>query len=252
MLTDPFSAHAEAVRTLRTNIEFTNLQTRARMIMVTSAVEQEGKSTTAANLAIAFARAGARVILVDLDLRRPFLHRFFDHHSRPGITDVVLGQVELADALFEVPVSVTGPTPRSRIRWRRPQAAPEAQTHSLGVLPAGQLPPNPGDLVGSHALAEILADVREQADVVIVDSPPLLHVSDAVTLSNVMDAMIIVSRMDVARRDMLSEVHRLLAICPTVKLGFVLTGADREESAYGYGGYYYRTHADDDPRLTAR
>ena len=114
MLADPFGRDAEAIRTLRTNLEFANLEPQARTIMVTSAVEQEGKSTTAANLAVAFTRTGARVILVDLDLRRPFLHRFFDHHSRPGITDVVRGQVELADALFEVAVSVTAPVPPSR------------------------------------------------------------------------------------------------------------------------------------------
>jgi Mrp family chromosome partitioning ATPase/capsular polysaccharide biosynthesis protein len=254
MLADPFGPHAEAVRTVRTNLEFANLETHARMIMVTSAVEQEGKSTTSANLAVAFSRAGARVILVDLDLRRPFIHRFFNHHSRPGITDVARGQVELADALFEVPVGVTVPAPSKPTgsAKTRPRAAAATKMQSLGVLPAGQLPPDPGEFVGTQALADVLADVRERADVVIVDSPPLLHVSDAVTLSTSVDAMIVVTRIDVVRRDMLSELHRVLAICPTVKLGFVLTGADHEDGAYGYGGYYYRKHADDDPRLAAR
>jgi len=254
MLADPFSPHAEAVRALRTNLEFANLQTQARTIMVTSAVEQEGKSTTAANLALALTRAGERVILVDLDLRRPFLHRFFDHSSRPGITDVVLGHVELADALFEVAVSAETPTKKlSRLLWWRSRATHETQTQSLGVLPAGQIPPDPGEFVGTEALAATLADLRELADVVIVDSPPILHVSDALRLTTAVEAMIVISRIDVARRDMLAELHRLLAACPAVKLGFVLTGADREEgSAYGYGGYYYGKHTQDDPRLAAR
>jgi Mrp family chromosome partitioning ATPase len=252
MLADPFSPDAEAIRTLRTNVEFANLQTQARMIMVTSAVEQEGKSTTAANLAVAVARTGARVILVDLDLRRPFLHRFFDHHSRPGITDVALGQVELADALFEVPVGLAVAPKRTGSSRKRPGATPERQTHSLGVLPAGQLPPDPGEFVGTQALAATLAEVRELADVVIVDSPPVLHVSDALVLANVVDAMIVVSRIDVLRRGMLAELHRLLALCSAVKLGFVLAGANHEEGAHAYGGYYYRTQTENDPRSAAR
>lgn len=253
MLADPFGRDAEAIRTLRTNLEFANLEPQARTIMVTSAVEQEGKSTTAANLAVAFTRTGARVILVDLDLRRPFLHRFFDHHSRPGITDVVRGQVELADALFEVAVSVTAPVPPKPTRSpnSRSKAAPAMQMQSLGVLPAGQLPPDPGEFVGTQALAATLADLRDQADIVIIDSPPLLHVSDALTLSTAVDGMIVVSRIDVVRRNMLAELHRLLAMCSAPKLGFVLTGADHEEGGYGYGGYY-RTYTENDPRLAAR
>src|SRR5206468_12376289 len=130
---DPY---AEAVRTLRTNVEFANLQPQARTIMVTSALEREGKSTTAANIAVAFARAGDRVILVDLDLRRPFLHCFFDHESRPGITDVVLGQVDLTDALFEVGITATGDqSPRWRRRDKTAPPTTAIRLQALGVLP---------------------------------------------------------------------------------------------------------------------
>jgi Mrp family chromosome partitioning ATPase/capsular polysaccharide biosynthesis protein len=253
MLSDPFGPDAEAFRTLKANVEFANREAHARMIMVTSAVEQEGKSTTAANLAVAFTRAGARVILVDLDLRRPFLHRFFDHPGGPGVTDVVHGQVELPDALFEVPVTVTPPASRKTAGSagrRGPRAAALTKLLSLSVLPAGRAPLDPGEFVGTRALADVLADVRERADIVIVDSPPLLHVSDAATLSTVVDAMIVVARIDVVRRNMLSELRRMLAICPAVKLGFVLTGAGREEGAYSYGGYYHRPPSRDEPRST--
>jgi len=252
MMSDPHSPHAESFRTLKANIEFANVEAQARMIMVTSAVEQEGKSTTAANLAVAFTRAGARVILVDLDLRRPFIHRFFDQPSWPGITDVVLGGVQLSDALFEVPVTQAVPASRKSgsAAKRRPRAVPLTKLLSLSVLPAGQLPLDPGEFVGTSALAEVLADAREQADVVIVDTPPILRVSDAMTLGTAVDAMIIVSRIDVVERGMLSELRRVLAASPTVKLGFVLTGADHEEGSYGYAGYYQRTQPHEEPWTT--
>ena len=281
MLADPSDPHAEAVRTLKRNVKFANLETRARTIMITSAVEREGKSTTAANLAVAFARAGDRVILVDLDLRRPFIHRFFDHESRPGITDVVLGQLELGDALFEVAItsggehrpaggggSRGGGTRIDRISWLRIRGGTTTLSASqtagspkrlgrtatgtplqpLGVLPAGQRLPDPGEFVGTQALAETLAEVSQHADVVVVDSPPLLPFSDALTLSMAVDAMIVVSRIDLVRRNMLTELNRILATCTAVKLGFVLTGAEHDESsAYGYKDYNYRQQADDDP-----
>ena len=240
MLAKPAGPHAEAIRTLRTNIEFANLETGARTMMITSAVDREGKSTTAANLAVAFARAGDRVILVDLDLRRPFLHNFFDHAGRPGITDVVLGEVDLADALFEVPIERSLEPRSRRARSKQTVTADGTGVHRLGVLPAGALPPDPGEFVRTQALAQTLVDLREIADIVIVDSPPLLPVSDALTLSTAVDAMIIVARLDVARRNILRELDRALASCPSVKLGFVLTGAEREEGyAYGYYGSHY-------------
>src|SRR5262249_24705901 len=121
---------------------------------------------------------------------------------------------------------------------KHPRAIYGAQARSLGVLPAGRPAPNPGEFVGTQTLAEIVSEVRDRADVVIIESPPLLHVSDATTLSTLVDAMIVVSRIGLARRDLMSELNRALAICSAPKLGFVLTGADREDGARSYGGYY--------------
>jgi polysaccharide biosynthesis transport protein len=233
MRVDPHGADAEPYRMLRTNLEFVNLDRAAKTIMLTSAVEQEGKSTTLANLAYAIARGGRRVVLVDLDLRRPFVGCFFDLSDRPGITDVALGRATLAEALVAIPL-------RTSVR---PQAVGRKELESSGgslrVLPSGSTTPDPGEFVATTAVARILTELREEADVVLIDSPPILHVGDAMTLSDKVEGLIVVVRLNLIRRNLLAELHRLLETAPTEKLGFVLTGAESEET-YGYAGYYYR------------
>jgi Mrp family chromosome partitioning ATPase len=238
MLEEPDGIQAEAFRVLRTNLEFTRMERSARTIMVTSAVEQEGKSTTISNLAVALARGGKRVILVDLDLRRPYVERFFDLDGAWGVTQVALGHVSLDEAL--TPLSLS--PPKRPTRRTADASDPNGNGHGHGallVLPAGPIPPNPGEFVGSKALDDILTQLRTQADVVLIDAPPLLHVGDALTLSAKVEGLILVARMNVVSKRMLEEVRRLLATSPAEKLGFVVTSADAEQG-YGYGsGYYY-------------
>lgn len=231
MIHQPRGVHAEAFRMLRTNLEFANLERGARTIMVTSALEREGKSTTIANLAVAAARAGRRVIVVDLDLRRPYIATLFGLDSRGGLTDVILGHVSLEDALMRPALSSDVGDLEIASNGRGDLEG------ILEVLPAGTLPPNPGEFVGSNALAELLARLRERADLVFVDSPPLLHVGDTLTLSGRVDALIVVARLSQLRRHSVSELARVLDASPAEKLGFVVTGAEAEE-AYGYGRYY--------------
>lgn len=244
MLEEPSSVPAEAFRVLRTNLEFSTLGHDVRTVMITSAVEQEGKSTTIANLAVALARSGQRVILVDLDLRRPYLHRFFDLGMRPGITQVVLGRATLSDALARVPIAQVA---KSNLP-PRPGATSNGNTvvrGQLAVLGAGPIPPDPGEFVSSAALESVLAQLRRVADIVLVDAPPLLHVGDALVLSAKVDAILLATRMERVRRPMLAEVRRMLEASPARVLGFVVTGADSEEGygygyGYGYGGYSSR------------
>ena len=225
MLHDEGGIQTEAYRKLRINLDFANLSIKARTIMVTSATEQEGKSTTVANLAVALAKAGRRVVLVDLDLRKPYLDRFFDLTGRPGMTDVALGHVTLDQAMWSIPI---------------PGADGGPGAGSLHVLPSGPMPPNPADLIESAVITEVLLDLAERADVVLLDSAPLLPVADGVVLSNKVDGMLVVVRASTIRRPVLAELQRVLTACPAAKLGFVLTGSDEGEGygyGYGYGGY---------------
>ena len=239
MLAEPNSVAAEPFRMLRTNLDFVRLDRDVKTIMVTSAVEAEGKSTTAANLAIALARAGQRVVLVDLDLRRPFIHRFFGLAARPGLTHVALGHASLDEAIAPVPLVVD--TAASGARGRNGNGTARVEG-VLEVLLAGPSPPNLGEFVGTRAVRDVLAELRERADVVIIDSAPLLVVGDAMALSGSVDGMILVTRMNVARRPLLRELERVLASAPTQKLGFVVTAAEASDE-YRYGNaYYYRSY----------
>jgi polysaccharide biosynthesis transport protein len=245
MRADPHSMQAEAFRTLRTNIEFVNLDVHARTIMITSAIQAEGKSTTVANLAIAFARMGKRVALVDLDLRRPFIDKFFDFGDRPGLTHVARGHFSLEAATLHVALNPDDDAVRVAVPAEANGHTNGTNGHGnleglLDVISSGPLPPDGGDFVGSKAVGELIGKLRERYDLVLIDSPPLLRVNDAIALSARVDAMIIVARLNTLRRPILKELGRVLDSIPTPKLGFVVTGLDssEEEYAYQYRGSY--------------
>jgi receptor protein-tyrosine kinase len=217
---------------LATNLDFVNLDRGASSIMITSASRGEGKSTTIANLAIAFARAGRRVALVDLDLRRPTLDRLFNLDRDLGVTHVALGRATLDDALIRIPVLDVD-------HGLAHASSNGAGPGYLDVLPCGSLPPNAAEFAGSHALSDVLAELSERADLILVDAPPILQVSDSMMLSAKMDGLLVVTRLPEIRRPVVEELRRVLETAPVVKLGFVVTGTGAGES-YGYGyGYQY-------------
>jgi polysaccharide biosynthesis transport protein len=243
MLDEAGSPRAEAFRVVRANLDFVTLDRDVRTIMVTSALQQEGKSTTIANVAIALARAGRRVVLVDLDLRRPVLARFFSLNG-PGLTQVALGQVPLEEAL--TPVGLSDPPALGRIARRRGGNRSGAVTRELlgqlEVLPSGPIPPDPGEFVSSPALGRILDALRERADVVLVDAPRALHVGDVIALSSRVDGIVVVARPKALRRRTLAELSRLLAPVRTRTLGFVVTGEGEGESGAAAGFISDRYH----------
>jgi capsular exopolysaccharide synthesis family protein len=233
MLASPSSPHAEAIRMLRANLEFTLMDSPARLILFTSATAEEGKSTTVANLAIALARTGKRIVLVDLDLRRPSLERFFDMPTTPGLTDVALGRVSLEASITRIDLGTGMPEQRSALAPTNGRG----ETGVLGVLASGPVPPAPGDFIETDRLERILGELRGAFDLVLVDSPPILRVGDAMALSNKADALVVVTRLNGVRRPMLDELRRLLETSSAPAVGCVVTGFEsgRKDDEYGFG-----------------
>lgn len=237
---EPHSPQAEAFRMLRTTVEFANLDLGARSILVTSAVQREGKSTTIANLAAAFAQSGRRVVLVDLDLRQPSLASFFRRVGQPGVAEVVRGEATLEDALLSVtmPEAELAQLPNGQEPGSTNGHALRAPT--LEVLTAGiRLPGDPSQFVTSRAVADLLEQLRERADLVLIDAPPVLAVGDAMMLSRQIDALLVVARVAAVPRPALQQLRRVLSTTSAPTLGLILTGSALAAS-YGYGPYGYK------------
>jgi len=213
---DPRSPRAESFRTLRTNLQFLDVGRTDRSFVVTSSIESEGKSTTGANLAIALADAGSRVLLVDADLRRPKVADYMGLEGAVGLTDVLIGRAELKDVIQQ---------------WGRGK---------LFVLPAGKIPPNPSELLGSARMTHFIGEFNREFDVVIYDSPPLLPVTDAAILAkNVGGAIIIVAAGRTHKNQLKGAVASLNNVGAPIS-GLVLTMLPTKgPDAYGYGHYGY-------------
>ena len=171
--------------------------------------------------------------LVDLDLRRPYLDRFFSLLHAEGITNVALGTIPLEQALHRIDLAVGGAVVERPGGARRRRTGTASRGRWTCSCP-GPLPPDPGEFVGTKRLAEILARLRAAYDLVIVDTPPLLRVGDAMTLSAHADGILVVTRLNVVRRPMLGELRRQLETAPAPKLGYVVTGSGGGDAA-GYG-----------------
>lgn len=242
MLEAPTSHSAEVFRLLRTNLTFANLEHNAKTILVTSAVPTEGKSTTVANLAVTLARTGSAVILVDLDLRRPSISGFFDIHPEIGITDVVLGASSLDDALLPVSFGTASDA--------EAQAFQARDTGSLRLLTRGWAPPDIGEFVGGKALPAILQQLRSEADFILIDSPPILSFGDALAVSESADALLVIARIGLLRRNVIRNLKDVLTAIPVRKLGVVATGCKETDHGYSYlYGYRYDTRETKLPRF---
>lgn len=216
-LYDNASSGAEAYRTLRTNLIFSQSVQTLRSIVVTSASPSEGKTTTAANLAVSFAQQGMRVLIVDCDLRRARLHKMFSIPREPGLTEFILGHADQDTVVKET--SVTG----------------------LYVLASGQLPPNPAELLGGNRMRTALATLSGSFDLIVLDTPPLLAASDAAILATVADGVVLVVRAGVTEIEAGQQAIAQLASVGARVVGAVLN--DPDEKVQSYGGYYKYDYA---------
>ncbi|HLM22063.1 MAG TPA: polysaccharide biosynthesis tyrosine autokinase [Propionibacteriaceae bacterium] len=223
MRDEPLAAPSEAVRRLRTNLQFIDVTNRPRSIVISSSIPGEGKSTIAMNLAVSMADTGARVILVDADLRRPSMREYFGIEDSVGLTTVLIGRADVEDVVQ--PLGTT----------------------TLDLLPVGQIPPNPSEVLGSPAMAGLLDRLTESYDTVLLDSPPLLPVTDAAVLTKLAGGALVVVGADRIHRPQLQEALASLETAGAHVLGIVINKIDRREvgtySAY-YGGGYAFTGSD--------
>ena len=222
------SPQAEAFRALRTNLQFVDVDHRPQSIVVTSALPREGKSTVAANLAVALAEAGTAVALVEADLRHPALAERMGLASSAGLTDVLIGRATIGDTIQRF-----------------------GSTGKLWVLTSGSLPPNPSELLGSQQMRTVLEELK-RVTVVIIDTPPLLPVTDAAVLAALTDGALLVTAVGSTRREQVRQAVQRLETVGGRLLGVVANrastrGSDAYAYAYGYGYAAKGRHRTDEP-----
>ena len=232
---DPQSTLAETYRTLRTNIEFVTVEKGAKCLMVTSSMHFEGKSTTIANLSMTMAQLGKRTLLIDCDLRKPSIARVFGLAKEPGVTEVIVGNYAWRDVIRTVTDIVTGGAGMEDI----------LQTQGIGnlhIITSGAIPPNPTELLNSKAMREFIDEIKDEYDVVLIDSPPVLHVTDAAILGKNVDGTLMVYKAGEVARTSLKRSTSLLRSVDIELLGIVLNGIRAEMSSdyhdLGYNAYY--------------
>lgn len=207
---NPKSPISEQYRTIRTNIQFSVIDTPLRSLIVTSTGPGEGKSTTVANLAVVFAQQGKKTLLIDADLRKPTVHYTFRLNNYAGLTSVLTNASPLSTALQDTSVE------------------------NLTVLTAGPIPPNPAELLSSKAMAQCLEQLYETFDLVIFDTPPVLAVTDAQILANQCDGTVLVIESGNTEIEAAAKAKELLAAANAKLLGVVLNKRKHRD-----GGYYY-------------
>lgn len=222
----PKSPISEQFRTLRTNINFMAIDSPIKTLALTSANVSEGKSTVTDNLAVVWAQTGQKVLLVDADLRRSTLHRTFNLDNREGLTTILTSRARTID--LNTIIQPSG-------------------IDNLALLPSGPTPPNPAELQGSQRMKDFLKAVRERYDMVIVDVPPMLEVTDTQVISHDLDAVVLVVKQGQTQKLGAKRAVELLKLAHANLLGYVMNDVeDNSGAGYGYGyGYGYSSDEDD-------
>lgn len=212
----PKSSVAEAYRKIRTNISFLSPDKPLKTIAVTSSGPKEGKSVTLVNLGISMAQNGQKVIIIDADLRKPMQHRFFEMTNFEGLSTILSNEISFEEGLRETGIE------------------------NLKLISTGVTPPNPAELLASKKMENVLAKAREAADVVLIDTPPAIAVTDAALLGNKVDGVIIVVASHQTHEEMLKKTQEVLLKARANIIGTILTKYPaHEEGSYYYHYYYY-------------
>lgn len=217
----PKSTASEAYRGIRTNILFSSADTEPQVLLVSSAGPQEGKTMTSANLAITMAQAGSRVALIDCDLRRPKVHKIFNMSREQGMSNILVGKLEVNEALQQAAIP------------------------NLFVIPSGPVPPNPSEILGSSRMQDLIAGLRQNFDRVLIDSPPITAVTDAAVLTRSIDGAVLVIRSNDKSRELVRESLGKLRSVDAPILGAVLNGVDTSKNSYYYYQYSYYYYGED-------
>lgn len=212
-MSEPKSINSEQYRTIRTNIEFSSVDTEVKSLLITSAGPEEGKSTTAANLAVVFAQQGKKVLLIDADLRKPTVHFTFKLDNGTGLTSLLLKQMPFQKAVLP------------------------ADEANLDILTSGPIPPNPAELLSTGAMKDLLSEAAEVYDKVILDTPPVLAVADTKILGSYTDGAIMVISSGKTDKEKAAKAKEALDYCPCKLLGAVMNGKKQtKHSDYAYYG----------------
>jgi len=216
----PKSPLAEAYRTLRTNLNFAEMDQAYRSILISSVNPQDGKSITAANLAVVLAQTGTKVILVDCDLRKPIQHKIFQVGNEKGITNCLAQNIEVEEVVQEVEIE------------------------NLNILTSGPIPPNPAEMLGSERAKALWLLLLEKYDYVIIDAPPILAVADASILAAQVDGVVMVINSGDTRIDLAREAKEQLQKASAHLIGVILNKVKMNSSDYQYYYYYSQDSSD--------
>lgn len=214
-LNEPHSIASESYKMMRTNLNYMNIDKVNQVILFTSTTSEEGKTTTICNAAITYAQANHRVLLVEADLRKARIHELFAIPQTPGLTNILADKKDLKAAIQQV-----------------------EEIPNLDILTAGPLPPNPSEILASHAFEQFILSAREQYDVILIDSPPILSLSDAAIITRVTDGVVLILATNETKKEGATLAKKALEKVNANLLGVVLTKAKlKKDTAY----YYYYT-----------
>lgn len=213
MINNPKSVASEAYRTLRSNIQFSNYENNLKTIVVTSSVPGEGKSTTSLNLAVAFAQLGKKVLLIDADMRKPSIHKRLELSNLTGLSTIL---ASIAD--YESAIQIL-----------------TSDTYQFSVITAGEIPPNPAEMLNSPKMVQLLEILKTYYDIIIIDSPPVLAVTDSQVMARLSDGLILVSDIETTKKRAILEAKTLLDKAQANIIGVVINKVDVENN----DNYYY-------------